>query len=190
MPRPRPPHLHREVTRHGRVVWNVRVGKGPRIRIKAEYGTPEFWAQYHAAENGERLPTGSVAKAGSLAWLIDRYRDSADWTGLSLATRKQRENIFKHVIESAGDKPYAQVTQATITAGRDRRATTPFQARHFIDSMRGLFGWAKGAQFVRENPATAVKYLARKSGGGFPVWTEEDVAAYERRWPLGTKERV
>ena len=42
MPRPRPPHLHREVTRHGTGVWYVRVGKGPRIRIRAQYGTPEF----------------------------------------------------------------------------------------------------------------------------------------------------
>src|SRR5262249_5835560 len=29
MPRPRPPHLHRQVTRHGKAVWYVRIGKGP-----------------------------------------------------------------------------------------------------------------------------------------------------------------
>ena len=28
MPRPRPPHLHREITRHGKAVWYVRIGKG------------------------------------------------------------------------------------------------------------------------------------------------------------------
>ena len=53
MPRPRPPHLHRETNRHGNVVWYVRVGKGPRIRIKGIYGTPEFEAAYRAAINGE-----------------------------------------------------------------------------------------------------------------------------------------
>jgi integrase len=31
---------------------------------------------------------------------------------------------------------------------------------------------------------------ARPKTQGFPVWTEEDVAAYEARWPIGTKERV
>ena len=46
MPRPRPPHLHRETNRHGKMVWYVRIGKGPRIRIKAVYGTPEFEAAY------------------------------------------------------------------------------------------------------------------------------------------------
>jgi hypothetical protein len=48
MPRPRPPHLHREETRHGAVVWYVRKGHGPRIRIKAEYGSDEFWRGPHA----------------------------------------------------------------------------------------------------------------------------------------------
>ena len=33
MPRPRPPHLQREITRHGKAVWYVRVGHGPRVRI-------------------------------------------------------------------------------------------------------------------------------------------------------------
>jgi hypothetical protein len=31
------------------VVWYVRIGKGPRIRIKTKFGTPEFDAEYQAA---------------------------------------------------------------------------------------------------------------------------------------------
>jgi hypothetical protein len=49
MPRPRPPHLQREVTRHGKAIWYVRVGKGPRVRIHGEFGTPEFDAEYQGA---------------------------------------------------------------------------------------------------------------------------------------------
>ena len=52
MPRPRPPHLQREITRHGKAVWYVRVGRGPRVRIRAEFGTPEFDAEYRAALAG------------------------------------------------------------------------------------------------------------------------------------------
>jgi hypothetical protein len=46
MPRPRPPHLLREVSRHGTVSWVVRVGHGPRIHLRAAYSTPEFEAEY------------------------------------------------------------------------------------------------------------------------------------------------
>jgi integrase len=190
MPRPRPPHLHHEKTRHGRLVWYVRVNKGPRVRMRAEYGTDDFWQEYRAAVDGEPMPKGGKTKAGSLAWLIERYRESSDWAAYSVVTRRQRDNMFKQVIASAGDKPYAQITEATITAGRERRKATPFQARHFLDAMRGLFAWAKEAKFVKEDPAAPVKYPKLDSGAGFPVWTEDDVTAYETRWPLGTKERV
>jgi hypothetical protein len=52
MPRPRPTHLHRQVTRHGKTVWYVRVRKGPRVRIRSTFGTPEFYSEYHAALAG------------------------------------------------------------------------------------------------------------------------------------------
>ena len=64
MPRPRPPYLHREKTYRGKYVWYVRVGKGPRIRIKAEYGTPEFDAAYQAARNAEPLAQKTSVRAG------------------------------------------------------------------------------------------------------------------------------
>ena len=38
---------------HGRPVWYVRIGKGARIRVKAEYGTLEFDTAYQAAISGE-----------------------------------------------------------------------------------------------------------------------------------------
>jgi integrase len=192
MPRPRPPHLHREVTRHGKAVWYVRVGKGPRIRIRAEFGTPDFAAEYQAAISGSAKPkVRGAPKVDSLAWLIARYRETTTWMALSAATRRQRENIFRHVIEGAGETPYVRVDSAAIAAGRDRRAATPAQARNFLDAMRGLFRWALDAGHVKADPTIGVKNPPREKGGeGFPVWTEDDVAAYERRWPIGTKERV
>jgi len=56
MPRPRLPHLHRQRTRHGTIVWYVRRDKGPRIRIRGAFGSPEFKAAYHAAMAGEAAP--------------------------------------------------------------------------------------------------------------------------------------
>ncbi|MGB3659815.1 MAG: hypothetical protein WBA14_18030, partial [Pseudolabrys sp.] len=50
------------------------------------------------------------------AWLIERYRETGDWTDLSPATRRNRENHFKQVIKTAGDKPYRAITQAVIVA--------------------------------------------------------------------------
>ena len=189
MPRSRPPHLHRETNRHGKTVWFYRVGKGPRTRIRSDFGTSAFRIEFEAAKSGATITTKATLIT-SLAWLIARYRETGIWLELSPATRKQRENIFLHVVQTAGRTAYTTITQATIAAGRERRAATPSQARNFLDAMRGLFRWAKSAGHIKIDPTADVKNPKRKKGHGFEVWTEDDVDAYERRWPIGTKERV
>lgn len=189
MPRPRPPHLQREITRHGKVVWYVRIGRGPRVRIGAEYGMPEFDAEYRAALAG--VPTRkAVPSCSSLHWLLARYRETTDWTTLSAATRRQRDNIFAQIIETAGDEPYARITTDTILAGKERRAATPAQARNFLDAMRGLFRWAFKARFVKVDPTVGAHNPPRKRSEGFIAWTEDHIAAYEAHWPIGTRQRV
>jgi hypothetical protein len=191
MPRPRPPHLHRQVTRHGKTVWYVRIGKGLRVRIRAEFGSPEFDPEYQAAITGAARPQQVKGEAvGSLGWLIARYRETTAWAALSAATRRQRENIFLHVIETAGAKPFAKITPEIIMAGRERRASTPAQARNFLDAMRGLFRWAAEAKLVKHDPTLGVRNPPRKASDGFIPWTEEHVAKYQRRWPMGTRQRV
>jgi integrase len=189
MPRPRPPHLSRERTRHGKAVWYVRID-GRRTRLRAEYGTPEFDAEYQAALAGKpQTSAGSVAP-GTLAWLFERYRETGAWQRFSVATKRQRENIIRQVLVAAGDVPIARITTAVITAGRDRRAVTPFQARHFLDTVRGLFRWALKAGMVKIDPTVGIDDPVMPKTKGFPEWTEEEVTAYEKRWPIGTRQRV
>lgn len=190
MPRPRPLYLHRETTRHGRTAWFVRIDKGKRIRIRGEYGSDEFMANYRAAVEGKPMPGPGKPQAGSLKWLTDRYKETTAWAALSPATRRQRDHIFSGVLAESGHKLFSKVTKAAITKGRDRRKDTPAQARNFLDAMRGLFRWAESTGHVEIDPTEGVKNPPRKKNGGFPDWNEEDVAAYEKRWPIGTKERV
>ena len=190
MPRPRPPHLHRQVTQHGKTVWYVRIGKGPRVRIRAAFGTPEFDTEYQAAIAGlPARPTTSDDRAtGTLAWLVERYRETTAWSSLSPASRRQRENILKHVLDSAGRQPIAKITTASIMAGRDRR--TAAQGRKFLDVMRGLFRWAVKARLVKADPTAGVDNPPAPQSEGFVPWSIEDIAAYEARWPIGTRQRV
>jgi integrase len=139
---------------------------------------------------GAPRPTKASPEAGTLAWLIARYRETTAWTALSPATRRQRENIFLHVLETAGFKSFAKIDTAGIVAGRERRSATPAQARNFLDAMRGLFKWALQAKHVNVDPTVGVTNPPRKKGAGFPMWTEEEMAAYELRWPVGTPQRV
>lgn len=170
-------------------VYYFRRGKGKRIRLPSP-GTPEYEAEYQAARSGTvtTKPTPNANK--TLRWLIARYRDSSAYRGLSDATRRQRDNIFKGIVTAAGHVEYRRISRRKIVEGREDRATTPAQARNFLDAMRGLFRWALEAEMVTTDPTAGVKNPSRQKGDGFAAWTDDDIEAYEARWPAGTKERV
>lgn len=190
MPRPRPPHLHREKNRHGDFVWYVRREHGKRTRLRATYGSQEFWAEYRAALEGAPVALKAV-KPQTLAWAIERYRSHSTWNAFALATRRQRDNIFKAVAKTAGGTALADITSSVIKAGKERRSTHPHAANNFLKTMRGLFGWAVEAGYVAIDPTKGVKLLKGKNDKvGFHTWTEAEVERFEQRWPIGTRERL
>jgi integrase len=167
----------------------VRVGKGPRIRLKEKYGTPEFDAAYRAALSGEAPAPVKGVSAGTVAWPIERYRDSQAWATLSPATRKLREGIFRRIIEKGGAQPFKLLGPSKIQAALDAQKDTPFQATKFLDAMRGLFKWALEAKHVTVDPTFGIRAKKPKTEG-FKVWSEDEVALFERKWPVGTRERL
>jgi integrase len=190
MPRKLPRYVYNERNSSGTNRYYFRRDKqSPRVRLP-EFGSDEFEQAYHEALTGSAMPQKAKPGAGSLSWLIRQYRLSSAYLALSDATRRQRDNIFKHVEENAGDKPYKAITRKIIIASREERAETPAQARNFLDAMRGLFRWALESELIAVDPTAGVKNPARPKSAGFPIWTDAEVEAYRETWPLGTHERV
>ena len=121
---------------------------------------------------------------------VAAYKQSASWQSKSKATRRQRENIMKHVLASAGSHPLSIIDDAAISEGVDRRARTPSQAKNFAQTMRQFFKWLKKAKIVSENPCDGLELPKRPKTGGFKEWSYEEILRYEERWPVGTRERV
>jgi integrase len=189
MPKKLPPYVNRQITRHGKVLYYFRRAHGPRVPLPA-LNAPDFDKKYLAALAASGPKEKRIIGAGSLEWLIARYRETAAFSVLSDATKRQRDNIFKGVIERAGHHAYKAITRKVIVQGRDDRAATPAQARNFLDAMRGIFRWALEAEMVSVDPTAGVANPRRPKGAGFAAWSEDDLVAYEKRWPAGTKERV
>ncbi len=189
-PRRRLPHLQRETNRHGKTAWYVRLGKGKRMRIRGDYGSPEFEAAYRDALAGRSA--GAPARGpteGSFSWALALYRRSQDWAALSIASRRQRENIFAKIDAPHGTSKLTAWRRRDIVAGRDKRADRPAAARRFVEAQRGFFEWCVEAGLIRTDPTAGVS-VAKPKTDGFAVWTEADVSAFRGRWPLGSRERV
>lgn len=190
MPKPTYPGLVKERTRHGGIVWYVRPDHhGKRVRLRAEFGTDAFLAEYRDALKG--VSTATQIASGSVKWLWNRYRASNAWRALSPATRRARENIMAPVLKASGDRPCGKIRRTDIEATRDNQAA-PNQSRALLDALRGLFRWAAVAvpDHVKDDPTAGVKNPAAPKTDGFPVWSEVEVDQYQAHWPIGTRERV
>lgn len=190
MPKRRLPYTLREVTRHGAVAWYFRRGKGKRIRLPSEYGSPEFLQAYNAALSGQPVsPDLITVKRGTVKWLADRWEVSARFREARPSTQKQRRLTLAIICRNAGHVELSKVTPAMIAAGLDARAATPAAANWYLKVVKAMFRWAVEAGHMASSPAGSVKGLRNRTPG-FTPWTDDDMAAFRARWPIGTKQRL
>lgn len=128
---------------------------------------------------------------GSLEWLVNQWKQSADWLLSSPATQRQRENILDRVLADNGTVSFSKITAEHVRKGRDKRIKTPAAANNFIKTLRALFRWASdpAVKHAKSNPAQEVK-LIPLTGEGHTPWTREDVQRFRDHWPLGTMPRL
>lgn len=190
MPKDLPKHVTKTITAGGKVLLYFRVDKGPRTRLPDDPASDDFADAYAACllnKPKRNKPTPAAAK--SFRWLVERYMESGVWRMLSDGTRRQRSNIFKHMVDKAGDRPFAAFTAKHMRNTIDKIADTPVQANNTLKAMNGLFGWAVKNDHLQINPCLGVEKLRVKSEG-FPAWTMEDAMAFRARWEKGTTQRL
>jgi integrase len=198
MPRPRLLHVHQQFGRKGQSVWYFRVGQGPRTRLNGTYGSPEFQAHYKALMTGAFAPALAKPKGRdkpgfTIRWLFDEYRKGAAWTGLKDSTRRQRDRLLYAVLQEAGDELVSEIDQAAIVRSLAKRRETPHQANHLLKTLRHVFDWAVAEKKVDVNPCERVKPMKLADDGeeeGHKTWSEEELARFEARWPVGSRERL
>lgn len=185
------PHCHKETTRHGATVYYFRKGKRPRVRLPDKPGTPTFMAAYTAALNGGQqvyIPK-NTAPVQTLRWLATEWMRSSNWAAYKPASRAKRGQELKHILEAAGDEAFKDIQQSTVRAGIERRKATPSVAKNFLITLRALFSWAIEAGHAVDDPTAGLKVKMPKSDG-HKVWGEAQMAAYEAKWPVGTRARL
>lgn len=183
------PYLVPDPDRHGNERYYVRMKGKPKIRLRAKFGTEEFVKEYWEAR---KLPPKEAslhgrAKPGTLRYLIDHYMESKDFKALDENTTQQlRARILSKLVLAAGDKGQL-LSPASIKKGVRRRKYGA--AKDFLTTLRGLYKWAFDEDLVPSDPTLGV-HLKRQQTDGFHTWTQEEFAAYEAKWPLGTRQRT
>jgi len=189
--------LAEDVDRHGNVRIYFRRKGRPKIRLTEAPGTPAFDKEYQRAFRDEQAPalrpaTRATVEPGTMRWLCEQYYSSAAFQTLGDSTRKVRRAILDLICERTGAFRFSTMEPHNVAKLRDEKATLPEAANARIKALRQLFGWASSPEYryTDKNPAREVAYLKSNNPDGFRAGSEEDVATYEARHPIGTKARL
>ena len=88
------------------------------------------------------------------------------------------------------ERPYATLRPEHLRVIRDDRADTPQAANNMLKSIKALYAYAVRYGLAETNPALGVEFLASRNPDGYHTWSREEVAQFEARWPIGTKQRL
>jgi integrase len=165
---------------------------GKRVPLPGMPGSAAFMIAYQAAltEQQALVAIGaSRLKAGSIAALVAAYFSSPAFMTLKPATRQTYRLILEKFRVEHGDKPVALLTRQHINAMLAKRVATPGAANHWLRLVKAVMAFAVEEGFRSDNPAIGVRRIKTQSDG-FHTWTEDEIAAFEERHPLGTKPRL
>jgi len=186
----RPPYVSAYRDRHGVLRWRFRRTGFPEIQTRELFGSEAWWTWYSAASNAQPRPVGANrTKPGSIHALGVAYYASADFLGLKPNTQKTYKGIFDRYRDKYGDNPVILLEARHIRGQMDKMASTPAAANNLLKVLRAVMRFALDRGFVRSDPTVGVRMLRYRSDG-FHTWTEQEIMAFEAKWPVGTNERL
>jgi integrase len=182
-------HVHRFRDRHGKVRHYFR-RNGKRTPLPGVPGSAAFMAAYHAALAGEPAPIGADRAApGTMAALAADWFASAEFRALSPAGQRNYRRIVDRFLAAHGHRLVADMESRNVRKLLDERAATPSAANRLLSILRLMMRHAVERGWREDDPTREVRRLRHKVAG-HPTWTEEDIAAFEAHWPLGTRARL
>ncbi len=173
--------------RHGKVRYRYRKTGRKTHCFKSEPGTPEFMAEYRAACGEPLVPVVAYAAYTYDALIVDFY-GSSRWVQSKASTQKTYSGIIEKFRAKNGHKDVRKVQTGNIEKLIVSKKDTPAAANNLRKALRRLHRHAVKLGWRTDNPVDATDGF--KPGKGFHCWTEEELSAFNNRWPIGTKERL
>jgi integrase len=186
MPRKLPPHVERNRVK-SKNYYYFRIGKGDRIRLP-DYGSPDFSQAYAAAFAGETKPTVKRDAAGTFGALIASYLHSSAFVSLRETSKTGYMRRLERIRQDHGQRTVAGLTRERIICGiLEPYAGSPGAALDTLKKLRILIRHAIDRGQLAHDPSIGIKRPRTKE---IRAWTDAEMAAFERRWPIGTKQRI
>ncbi len=176
--------------RHGRHRIYFRRPGHPRVPLPGPLYSEAFWTAYHAAMASAPVPVGMPnSAAGSVSAAIAGYYGSIEFKTLKPITQRTYRGTLERFRRDYGNLPLASMRTQDVNKLLDLMGDTPGAAVHMRKRLHQLFEYAIGAGLAAANPVATAKRI-RKKTAGFRTWSEADITAFRKHWPVGTPQRL
>lgn len=177
--------------RYGKMRYYFRRGKGPRIKLPGAPGGLEFEEAYAAAlaaSTAEKREAARGVVPRSITALINSYRAGSDFKKLRATSRSGYQSRLKILDDKHGHRSVngldpVRIEKMIMVPYADR----PGQAHALLKMLRVLIRHAIHLRWIDRDPSIGLK---RASIGQIRSWTEAEIARFEDRWPIGSKQRL
>jgi len=191
MPRKLPLYVERNYVK-GKTYLSFRRGKGPRIRLPDDPTSEDFRAAYTAALTSQPPPTPrdrlQRVTPGTLAALTASYKQSAEYIRLRATSKAQYDDRLQTICKEHGRRSVAGLSRKRIVVGiLQPFADRPGAALDTLKKLRILIRHAINIGMLKHDPSVGIK---RPKIQRIRSWTDDEIATYRTRWPLGAKQRL
>ncbi|WP_127110426.1 site-specific integrase [Pararhodobacter zhoushanensis] len=145
-------------------------------RIQADFGTPEFWAEYAIALKG-RAP---VRPGKTFTALIESYKRSNRFSRLAPRTKADYDKVLTFIVDRIGGLDPAKMQRRSVIAYRDENAGAVRFANYLVQILRILFEHAHDIGWRNDNPAKGVSLLKSTAAPREP-WPADLVEAFRAK---------
>lgn len=184
-------NIDRFVDRHGKSRYYYRAGKGKRTKLPGLPGSPEFMLAYEEAVRRHPVQREQRMRGdpGTFDRLVQEYFSSMEFRGLAASTQKTYRSVIERLLvdENIGHRLVREMRREHVRSIIARRAETPGAANSLLQKIKVLIHFAIDNGWRSDDPTLRIKKFAK---GEFHTWTEDEIAAYETRWPVGTTARL
>ena len=180
-------YVQRFEDRHGTVRYYYRREGYPRVALP-EPADPAFMAAYMEASGAAPKPSKSLAaKPGTVPALIDAYLNSTDFLRNKESSRKVTKSILLRFAKITGPRMVAEMQREHVMKIIAGMSDKPAAANNMLKKVRTLMGWAILNGWRRDDPTLKIKKFKE---GTHHTWTDDELEQFEKRWPLGSRERT
>ena len=179
--------------RHGKTRYRFR-RKGFRQHCFVHApGTPEFMAEYQSCLDGIAAepvrPGADRFTPGSFDDLISRWYVSGEFEKIRDRTKTVYRNDIERWRRRYGSAMVCDLSPKHVVAMMAERLPHKTSANNLRKRLGQLMQFAISIELATSNPVRAVKPYEIE-GDGHHSWTDDEIAQYEARHPLGTQARL